>query len=113
MELVATYPNMEHASVAIDLLQKASILHEVRKGEENGLEIVEIHVAPEQFDKACDLVEQAEAMVQEAARQRARLRCPACNSTEFNRRDDIDCSTSVGQISHIIECKKCGQLIPR
>jgi len=115
MALLASYTDPADAALALDALKRGQVPHDTRTGDENGLEFIEIHVADEVFDRACNVIEQHDAEIMEARREEHRQRsgCPTCGAPDMKLREDIDCSGSITGISHIMECGKCGRLIPR
>lgn len=115
MALLASYSDPADAALALDALKRGQVPHETRTGEENGLEFVEIHVADEVFEQACDVIEKHDEEIMEARRDEHRKRsgCPSCGAPELAQREDIDCSGSITGITSVMECKKCGRLFPR
>ena len=115
MTLLASYPDPADAALAMDALRRGTIAYETRVGEENGLEFTEIHVAAEVFDRACDVIERHDAELMEARKEEhgRRSGCPTCGAPNLKLREDIDCSGSITGIAHIMECGKCGRLVPR
>ena len=115
MALLASYSDPADVALAVDALKRAGVGHEIRKGDQDGLEFAEIHVADEVFDGACDVIERHDEEIMQSRREEYRKRsgCPTCGAPELKLRDDIDCGGSVTGISQIMECAKCGRLIPR
>ena len=115
MALLASYSDPADSALALDALKRGQIPHETRVVDENGLEFVEVHVADDVFDRACDVIEKHDAELMEARQEEHRRRsgCPTCGAPELHQRDDIDCSGSITGISHVVECRKCGRLFPR
>lgn len=115
MALLASYSDPADAALALDALKRRGIPHEQHKVEEEGLEFVQIQVADELFDRACEVIEEHDTELMEGRRDEHRRRhgCPTCGSPELVDRNDIDCSGSITGITSVMECKKCGRLFPR
>lgn len=115
MSLLASYSDPADAALALDALKRAKVPHETRKGEENGLELVEIHVDDVDFDRGCEVIEQHDEEVMKVRMEEYRRNsgCPTCGAPELKVRSDIDCSGSITGITSVMECGKCGRLIPR
>jgi len=115
MALLASYSDPAEAALALDALKRGLVPHETRIGDEEGLEFTEIHVDDGMFDQACEVIERHDAEMLESRQkeQGKRSGCPSCGAPDFTLREDIDCSGSITGISHIMECGKCGRLVPR
>ena len=115
MSLLASYPDPADAALAMNALQRGHVPYESRQVEEDGLDFIQIHVADEVFDRACEVIEQHDTELMEARQEEHRKRsgCPTCGAPELHPRDDSDCSRSITGISQVLECKKCGRLFPR
>lgn len=115
MSLLASYSDPADAALALDALKRAQVVHETRKGEENGLEFTEIHVDDVVFDQACEVIERHDEEIMESRRDEHRKStgCPTCGAPDMKVRTDIDCSGSITGISYVMECGKCGRLVPR
>ena len=115
MALLASYSDPADAALALNALQLGNIPVENRPAEAEGLEFLEIHVADDWFDRACEVIEKHDTELMEARQQEAHQQsgCPACGAPELKRRDDIDCSGSITGITYVVECQKCGKLFPR
>jgi hypothetical protein len=115
MALLASYSDPADAALALDALKRGGVPHEQHKVEEEGLEFIQIQVADEIFDRACEVIEQHDTELMESRQDEHRRRsgCPTCGAPELVHRDDIDCSGSITGISSVMECKKCGRLFPR
>ncbi|MEI6167869.1 MAG: hypothetical protein WCS52_11800 [bacterium] len=115
MALLASYSDPADAALALNALQRGQIPVERRVVEDQGLEFVEMHVADDGFDRACEVIEAHDAELMEARQKEAHQQsgCPSCGAPELKRRDDIDCSGSITGITYVMECQKCGKLFPR
>ena len=115
MALLASYSDPADAALALNALQRGKIPVDRRVVDDQGLEFVEMHVADDWFDRACEVIEKHDTELMEERRKAAHQQsgCPSCGAPELQRRDDIDCSGSITGISHVMECKKCGKLFPR
>ena len=83
-------------------LQKEQIPAEVRTTlQVNGLEMSEILVASNYYDRACDVVEAWDAELLAAQKKRSGVYCKKCGSRDYDQRWDE-------QIGYIYKCKKCG-----
>ena len=71
MALLASYSDPADAALALNALQRGQIPVESRRGEDQGLEFIEMHVADEWFDRACDVIDKHEAELMEARQQEA------------------------------------------
>lgn len=113
MALLASYSDPADAALALNALQRGQIPVDCHKVDDQGLEFIEMHVADDCFDRACQVIEQHDTELMEARQKEARSGCPSCGDPELKRRDDIDCSGSITGISYVMECQKCGKLFPR
>ncbi len=115
MALLASYSDPADAALALNALQRGQVPVERRVVEEEGLEFIEMHVADEVFDRACEVIEAHDTELMEARQKEAQQHsgCPACGAPDLLRRDDIDCSGSITGLTYVMECKKCGKLFPR
>jgi len=115
MALLASYSDPADAALALNALQRGQIPVESRKGDDQGFEFIEMHVADEWFDRACEVIEKhdTELMAERQKEAHQQSGCPSCGAPELQRRDDIDCSGSITGITSVVECKKCGKLFPR
>ena len=83
-------------------LEQAQIHAEVRTTpQESGLEMSEILVADDYYDRGCDIVEAWYAEQLEAQKKRSGVYCKKCGSRDYDQRWDE-------QIGSIYKCKKCG-----
>jgi len=115
MALLASYSDPADAALALNALQRGQIPVNRRVVDDQGLELIELHVTDDWFDRACDVIEKHDTELVEA-RQKETLQqsgCPVCGAPELKRRDDIDCSGSITGITAVVECTKCGKLFPR
>ena len=115
MALLASYSDPADVALALNALQLGKIPVESRTGDAEGLELIEIHVADDWFERACEVIEKHDTELMEARQKEAHQQsgCPSCGAPELQRRDDIDCSGSITGISAVVECKICGKLFPR
>jgi len=115
MALLASYSDSADAALALNALQLGQIPVECRKVDDQGLEFVEMHVADDWFERACDVIEKHDAELMEVRQKEAHQQsgCPSCGAPELQHRNDIDCSGSITGITAVVECKKCGKLFPR
>lgn len=115
MSLLASYSDPADAALAMNALQLGQIPVERRIADDQGLEFVEMHVAGEWFERACDVIEKHDSELMEARQKEAKQQsgCPACGAPELKHRSDIDCSGSITGITYVMECEKCGKLFPR
>jgi hypothetical protein len=83
-------------------LQKEQIPAEVRTTpQESGLEVSEILVTDDYYDRGCDVVEAWYAEQVEAQKRRSGVYCKKCGSRDCDRRWNE-------QIGYTYKCKKCG-----
>jgi len=83
-------------------LQKEQIPAEMRTTpQESGLELSEILVTDDYYDRGCDVVEAWYAEQLEAQKRQSGVHCKKCGSRDYDRRWDE-------QIGYIYKCKKCG-----
>ena len=83
-------------------LKKEQIAAEVRTTpQESGLEMSEILVADECFDRGCDVVEAWYAELLAAQKRLSGIHCRKCGSRDYDRNWDE-------QIGYTYKCKKCG-----
>ena len=110
--MVVTYINPEDQARGLKALELASVPFEVRQVDEEGMEITEVHVPEDQFDRACDVIEGLEAEIAQASQQARKMACPSCGA-ELRHCEDVDFSGSVTGITSVLKCQGCGRLIPR
>lgn len=115
MALLASYPDPADAALALNALKLGQIPVDCHKVDDQGFELIELHVADDWFDRACDVIEKHDTELMEARQKEAQQHsgCPSCGAPDLTRRDDIDCSGSITGISYVMECRKCGKLFPR
>jgi hypothetical protein len=83
-------------------LQKEQIPAEVRATpQESGLELSEILVTDDYYDRGCDVVEAWYDERVEAQKRQSGVYCKKCGSRDYDQRWDE-------QIGSIYKCKKCG-----
>ena len=83
-------------------LKKEQIPVEVRTTpQESGLEMSEILVTDDYYDRGCDVVEAWYGEQLEAQKKASGVYCKRCGSRDYDRRWDE-------QIGDIYKCKKCG-----
>jgi hypothetical protein len=112
MQLVVTYTNADDRALGLKVLEREAVPFEVRQIDDEGLEISEVYVADDQFDRACDVIEGLEAWIAKEQQQARKMTCPSCGA-ELRRCDDVDFSGSVTGITSVLKCQGCGRLIPR
>jgi|ERR1043166_7215353 DNA-directed RNA polymerase subunit RPC12/RpoP len=101
MQSVASL-EIDAARVLLERLRLEGIVADLRTTiEESGLEISQVMVEDEQYERACDLAEAWQTELTEQAEKRSGRRCPKCGSwhLRYAPRD------SVGDIW---ECRDCG-----
>ena len=115
MSLLASYSDPADAALALDALKRAGVVYETRMADDNGLEFTEIHVAESGFVQSCEVIERHDEEIMALRREEHRKTagCPSCGALELKVRTDLDCSGSITGINFIMECGKCGRLIPR
>lgn len=83
-------------------LKKEQVPAEVRMTtQESGLEMSEILVADDYYDRGCDVVEAWYAEQFEAQKKQSGVYCRKCGSRDYDRKWDE-------QIGYTYKCKKCG-----
>jgi hypothetical protein len=112
MQLVATYTNDDDRALGLQALEHAAVPYEVRKVDNEGMDISEVYVPDDQFDQACDVIEGFEAFLAKEKQQARKMACPSCGA-ELKPCDDVDFSGSVTGITSVLKCQGCGRLIPR
>ena len=80
MQSVASLENDE-ARQLLEHLQKSAIPAELRPTkQESGLDIMEILVPDDDYERACDAAEEWDRQRVEEIQKKSRLRCPKCGS---------------------------------
>ena len=75
---------IDAAHVLLERLRREGIVADLRTTtEESGLEISEIIVEDDQYERACDLAEAWQAELTEQAEKRSGRRCPKCGSSHL------------------------------
>jgi hypothetical protein len=112
MKLVASMYTPEQAAAMASMLREHGVASQTREGtEESGLEVVEILVADEVYDRACEVTEAWLAAAQEKAQSQSQRRCPACRSPNLDALDDSAVKGSITGITYILRCRDCGRMI--
>ena len=112
MQLVVTYTNPDDQALGLKALESAAVPFEVRQVEDEGMDIIEVYVPEDQFDRACDVIEGLEAEMTLMRQKAGKMVCPSCGE-ELKHCDDVDFSGSVTGITSVLKCQGCGRLIPR
>ena len=113
MPLLVTYTHPDDQALGLKALGNARIECEVRTAEDDaGIPITEVHVPDDQFDRACDIIEELEALIARERQEIRKIMCPSCGA-ELKTCDEVDFSGSVTGISTVLKCQGCGRLIPR
>lgn len=113
MPLLVTYTNPEDQALGLKALGTAHIECEVRAAEDDaGIPIAEVHVSDDQFDRACDIIEELEALLVKERQETRKIMCPSCGA-DLKTCDEVDFSGSVTGINAVLKCQGCGRLIPR
>ena len=99
----------ETALLIVDILKAEGITCETRaKKDEIGLDVVEIVVADDQYEKACEVTEKWYTAEAERKTQR---RCPACNSVNLKHVENPQYKTMSTKIAGGHCCEDCGHII--
>lgn len=101
MQSVASL-EIDAARVLLERLKLEGIVAELRTTtEESGLEVSQIMVEDEQYERACDLAEAWQAELTEQAQKKSGRRCPKCGSwhLQYAPRDPV---------GEIWKCGDCG-----
>ncbi len=69
--------------------------------QESGLQMCEILVADDYYDRGCDLVEAWYSEQLEAQKKQSGVYCKKCGSRDYDRNWDE-------KIGYVYKCKKCG-----
>lgn len=90
------------APAILDLFKASGIPAEARTGtDESGLEMCEISVEAQYFDRGCDLLEAWDADQQAAARKKSAVFCHQCGSREYKR-------IAHDKLEFVYKCEDCG-----
>jgi len=96
---------LKTAGIPCDMLSKT---------DENGLDVTELVVGDDHFEKACEVIEQWDAQRMAEVERLAQRRCPFCNSARVKFVDDLDYKKSITKISAVYRCDECGRItVPR
>lgn len=112
MPLLVTYTNPDDQAAGLKALESAAIPYEVRQADADGMDVIEVHVAEERFDQACDIIEHHEETLARERLESRKAACPSCGA-ELVPCNDVDFSGSITGISYILKCEGCGRVIPR
>lgn len=90
----------------IEWLKESEIACETKTVvDEGGLEVTDIFVADEDFDRACDVAEKWDAAVQAEAEKKSTRKCNQCGSKQFE-------TVPHDTLEFVLRCKSCGTLMP-
>lgn len=90
------------APAILNLFTTSGIPAEARTGtDESGLEMCEISVEAQYFDRGCDLLEAWDADQQAEARKKSSVCCHQCGSRDYQR-------ISHDKLEFVYKCKDCG-----
>lgn len=105
----------ETAASIVDGLKATGIFCETHpKTDENGLDVTELLVDDDHYDKACEMIEAWDSHRVAEAERRAQRRCPFCNSARVTYVDDIDYEKTVTKIPAMYRCGECARVfVPR
>ena len=99
----------ETAQLVVDMLKAEGITCETRaKKDEFDLDVVEITVDDDQYEKACEVTEK---WYTAEAERKTKRRCPACNSVKLNHVEDPQFKTSITKAAGVYCCDDCGHII--
>ena len=93
---------IDTARVLLERLRREGISADLRATtEESGLDIGEIMVEDDHYERACDVAETWQAELREEAEKKSRKRCPKCNSWHLNY-------VPREPVGPIWKCRDCG-----
>jgi len=111
MQTLATL-DPETAKVLVDFLAKEGIASETQAAtDENGLDVTDILVADELYDRGCDATEKWQAALAAEAERRTQRRCPSCHSPNVEHVDGVDYEKTLTKITALYRCKDCGRIV--
>ncbi len=98
--------NPDSAANLTEWLKQEQIPCETKTAiDEGGLEVVDVLVADEDFDRACDAAEKWDAAMQAEREKKSTRKCDQCGS---NQLETVPHDT----LEMVLRCKACGTLMP-
>ncbi|SPE59743.1 hypothetical protein SBV1_3480004 [Verrucomicrobia bacterium] len=109
MRTVVSLPPQDAAEV-VKLLDQEHIFCEARIADGgSGLETTELLVRDDEYDRACDAIENWQAAIAAERHQRLTRRCPKCRSQDWEKVEDAHYANAN---LTVLRCKACGCMIP-
>jgi hypothetical protein len=107
LKVIASLEIAQAAEVMERLKQRSIPATITRRLQEGGLELSEIGVAEEFYDRGCEVVETWYAQQEDESRHARRLCCPKCGARDYQRTWD-------DKIGEVCTCPHCGTVfVPR
>jgi hypothetical protein len=111
MNVIATSYSREEVEEVTSLLKMRQIAFELQiEKEQSGLECTSILVGDVEYEPACDVVEAWESARAAEAQKKRRIRCPKCQSEDWERVQDAF-YTEKGLVAR--KCKRCDCVFTR
>ncbi len=96
----------QSAAALVDCLKNAEIKSETKVATDDvGLEVADVLVADEDYDRACDAAEKWDAAMQAEQEKKSARKCDQCGSKKL---EVIPHET----LEQVIRCKDCGTMMP-
>jgi hypothetical protein len=103
MKTLATFSDPDAVAMLAGLLEKQGIASQrAATLEESGLEAIDLQVADDQYEAACNVAEQWIADCEAAHEKRTTRRCTVCNSPHLE---------TVPETESVIRCRDCGHIL--
>ncbi len=110
MKTVASLPPQDAAEVSKVLEQEQIACKSRLTDGGSGLETTELLVRDEDYDKACDAIENWQAAIAAERHKRLTRRCPKCHAQDWEEVEDPHYANANLMV---LRCKTCGCMIPR